>query len=99
MPLCLLRTGGANHREDSFKSVQLEVSAKHNGFKKHVMHGARTTAKLLLPSQTLNFEEVSELFPHLNGLPITSYHDVRPRILIGMKDQYHNLVQISCEEH
>ncbi|XP_062703946.1 uncharacterized protein LOC134286352 [Aedes albopictus] len=97
MPLCLLWTGGAQRREDGSKSVQLEVTAKHNGRKRYTMHGVRTVAELLLPSQTLNFEELSEVYPHLQGLPNTSYQDIRPRILIGMKDQHLSLVRKSRE--
>ncbi|XP_062704081.1 uncharacterized protein LOC134286482 [Aedes albopictus] len=97
MPLCLLWTGGTKRREDGSKSVQLDIAAKHNGSNKYTMHGVRTVAELLLPSQTLNFEELSGMYPHLKGLPITSYQDVRPRILIGMKDQYLSLVQKSRE--
>ncbi|XP_062714227.1 uncharacterized protein LOC134290998 [Aedes albopictus] len=95
--LCLLWTGGAKRREDCSKSVQLEVAAKHNDSKKYTMHGVRTVSELLLPSQTLNFEELSERYQHLKGLPIISYQDVRPRILIGMKDQHLSLVQKNRE--
>ncbi|XP_062713668.1 uncharacterized protein LOC134290526 [Aedes albopictus] len=61
------------------------------------MVGVRTVAELLLPSQTLNFDELAGLYPHLKGLPISSYQEVRPRILIGMKDQHLSLVQKSRE--
>ncbi|XP_062706189.1 uncharacterized protein LOC134287695 [Aedes albopictus] len=95
--LCLLWTGGAKRREVGSKSVQLEVAARHSSSRRYTMQGVRTVAQLLLPSQTLNFEELSEVYPHLKGLPITSYQDVRPRILIGMKDQHLSLVQKSRE--
>lgn len=96
-PLCLLWTGGAKHQEDGSKCVQLDVTSKHNSSKKYTMHAVRTVAELLLPSQTLNFEELFVRYLHFKGLPITSYQDVRPRILIGMKDQHLSLVQNSRE--
>ncbi|XP_062708532.1 uncharacterized protein LOC134288256 [Aedes albopictus] len=97
MPLCLHWTGGAKRREEESRSVKLEVSAKHNESKTYSITGVRTVAELLLPSQTLNLEELSQRYPHLKGLPISSYQNVRPRILIGMKDQHLSLVQKSRE--
>ncbi|XP_062538061.1 uncharacterized protein LOC134206373 [Armigeres subalbatus] len=95
-PLCLLWTGGAKRREDDSKNVKLEICSKHDS-KMYTMQGVRTVAELLLPTQSLNVEELSELYQHLKGLPITSYQDVRPRILIGMKDQHLSLVKKSRE--
>ncbi|XP_062537615.1 uncharacterized protein LOC134205925 [Armigeres subalbatus] len=95
-PLCLLWTGGAKRREDDSKNVKLEIGSKHDS-KMYTMQGVRTVAELLLPTQSLNVEELSELYQHLKGLPITSYQDVRPRILIGMKDQHLSLVKKSRE--
>ncbi|XP_062557656.1 uncharacterized protein LOC134222521 [Armigeres subalbatus] len=95
-PLCLLWTGGAKRREDDSKNVKLEIGSKHDS-KMYTMQGVRTVAELLLPTQSLNVEELSELYQHLKGLPITSYQDVRPRILSGMKDQHLSLVKKSRE--
>ncbi|XP_062703000.1 uncharacterized protein LOC134285705 [Aedes albopictus] len=97
MPLCLHWTGGATRREEGSMTVKLEVSAQHNESKRYPMTDVRTVAELLLPSQTLNLPELCERFPHLKGLPITSYQEVRPRILIGMKDQHLSLIQKSRE--
>ncbi|XP_053699271.1 uncharacterized protein LOC128746246 [Sabethes cyaneus] len=97
MPLCLHWTGGAKRREENSKTVKLELAAKHNPFKKYTLNGVRTVDELLLPPQTLNVEELKVLYPHLKNLPIESYHDIRPRILIGMKDQHLSLVRKSRE--
>ncbi|XP_058826902.1 uncharacterized protein LOC131686906 [Topomyia yanbarensis] len=96
-PLCLHWTGGEKRSEDCSRSVGLEVSAKHNRSKKYSLQGVRTVKGLLLPPQTLNVDELVSLYPHLKGLPITSYYKIRPRIMIGIKDQHLSLVQKSRE--
>ncbi|XP_065079912.1 uncharacterized protein LOC135702797 [Ochlerotatus camptorhynchus] len=96
-PLCLHWTGGAQRREINSKAVSLDVAATHCPTKRYTLNGVRTVDELLLPSQTLNVEELGKLYPHLKDLPITSYENVRPRILIGMKDQHLSLVLKSRE--
>lgn len=96
-PLCLHWTGGTQRQEDDSRIVNLEVAGTHDGSKKFSLSGVRTVQELLLPSQTLNIEELSYRYPHLLNLPITSYEAVRPRILIGMKDQHLTLVLKSRE--
>lgn len=51
----------------------------------------------MLPHQSLDMEELGHQYPHLKGLPIDSYHDPRPRILIGMKHVQVSLVLKSRE--
>ncbi|XP_055615196.1 uncharacterized protein LOC129761499 [Toxorhynchites rutilus septentrionalis] len=96
-PLCLQWTGGAQRREDNSRSVSLTVAAAHRPSKQYTLNGVRTVDELLLPPQTLNVEELRKRCSHLNDLPIASYEDVRPRILIGMKDQHLSLVLKSRE--
>ncbi|XP_058461559.1 uncharacterized protein LOC131436709 [Malaya genurostris] len=96
-PLCLRWTGGATRREDCSRSVRLEVASKHEPFRRYSLHGVRTVKELLLPPQTMNIEELTTRYPHLSGLPIASYRDIRPRILIGIKHQHLSLVRKSRE--
>ncbi|XP_058826515.1 uncharacterized protein LOC131686265 [Topomyia yanbarensis] len=97
MPLCLLWTSGTKRREECSRNVRLEVAAERNRSRKYSLNGVRTVKELLLPPQTLNMEELCEQYPHLRDLPITSYQNVRPRIMIGIKDQHLSLVQKSRE--
>ncbi|XP_058816853.1 uncharacterized protein LOC131680147 [Topomyia yanbarensis] len=97
MPLCLLWTSGTKRREECSRDVRLEVAAERNRSRKYSLNGVRTVKELLLPPQTLNMEELCEQYPHLRDLPITSYQNVRPRIMIGIKDQHLSLVQKSRE--
>ncbi|XP_062707745.1 uncharacterized protein LOC134288073 [Aedes albopictus] len=97
MPLCLRWTGGTQRCENDSQSVTLEISGTSKAAKKFQLAGVRTVEHLLLPYQTLNVEDMGHQYPHLNGLPIDSYYDVRPRILIGMKHVQFSLVLKSRE--
>ncbi|XP_065091285.1 uncharacterized protein LOC135712256 [Ochlerotatus camptorhynchus] len=59
--------------------------------------GVRTVEELLLPHQTLNADDLRQRYSYLQGLPIGSYYDARPRILIGMKHVQVSLVLKSRE--
>lgn len=39
---------------------------------------------MALPAQSLNFPETCRKYPHLKGLPISSYHKVKPSIILGL---------------
>ncbi|XP_065073869.1 uncharacterized protein LOC135697938 [Ochlerotatus camptorhynchus] len=95
--LCLHWTGGTQRQEVKSRVVELEVAGVHSGAKSFTISGARTVNELLLPYQTMDIEELSSLYPHLQGLPIDSYHGVRPRILIGLKNQHLSL-PLKCRE-
>ncbi|XP_053690937.1 uncharacterized protein LOC128739468 [Sabethes cyaneus] len=84
-PLCLRWTGGTQRHEKDSRIVKLEIAAEHHEAKKFLLEDVRTVNDLMLPLQTLHAEELKRLYPHLKGLPIESYYNARPRILIGMK--------------
>lgn len=84
-PLRLRWTGGTQRHEKDSQIVKLHVTARHHGAKKFCLEDVRTVDKLMLPRQSVDLKELVQLYPHLKGLPIESYHDARPRILIGMK--------------
>ncbi|XP_055622791.1 uncharacterized protein LOC129766295 [Toxorhynchites rutilus septentrionalis] len=84
-PLCLRWTGGTQRHEKNSSIVKLHVAARHHEARKFSLEDVRTVSQLMLPRQTLNLDELRRLYPHLKGLPIESYQDARPRILIGMK--------------
>ncbi|XP_062713286.1 uncharacterized protein LOC109410494 [Aedes albopictus] len=95
--LCLHWTGGTQRQEVKSKIVELEIAGVHSGARNFAICGARTVNELLLPYQTLNIDELSTLYPHLQRLPIDSYRNVRPRILIGLKNQHLSLA-LKCRE-
>ncbi|XP_055589770.1 uncharacterized protein LOC129741961 [Uranotaenia lowii] len=67
-------------------SQRISVTASGLGKKKMFkMNNVRTVADLLLPSQTFDYETMQKAYPHLRGLPVTSYKDAKPRMIIGIE--------------
>ncbi|XP_058817345.1 uncharacterized protein LOC131680649 [Topomyia yanbarensis] len=94
-PLCLKWTGGTERYEAESQSVDLFISGQ-NG-KRYLMDDVRTVQELQLPRQTLDVERLQNLHPYLRGIPVQSYRDVCPRILIGVKHASVSLVRKSRE--
>ncbi|XP_065090559.1 uncharacterized protein LOC135711619 [Ochlerotatus camptorhynchus] len=84
-PLCLRWTGGTERHEADSHIYNLHIAGGKNESKKFLLSDVRTVKELLLPQQTMDMAKLSQLYPHLRNLPIDSYRDARPRILIGMK--------------
>lgn len=83
-PLCLKWTADDCRYEKDSRKVSLEISGVRNPAKRFRLDDVHTVDKLKLPLQTLAFEKLAEKHRHLKGLPVDSYWDVRPQILIGM---------------
>ena len=50
------------------------------------LYDVHTVNNLGLPMQTLNFDDVVRDNPYLNGLPIQTYSNAKPMILIGLNN-------------
>ncbi|XP_062714841.1 uncharacterized protein LOC134291299 [Aedes albopictus] len=96
-PLCLRWTGGKERNEDNSRVVSLEIGGIRNQTKMFNLNNVRTVQELLLPHQTIDMKELSQLYPHLRGLPVDSYQSAQPRILIGLKHAFIGLVLQSRE--
>ncbi|XP_055632691.1 uncharacterized protein LOC129773142 [Toxorhynchites rutilus septentrionalis] len=94
-PLCLRWTGGTHRYEANSQIVSVDISGCEG--KKYHLREVRTVGELQLPYQSLDMEELQRKHPYLSGLPINSYHEVRPRILIGLKHANITLVRRSRE--
>ncbi|XP_062705019.1 uncharacterized protein LOC134287353 [Aedes albopictus] len=79
--LCLQWTSDVTRKESVSKRVKVCISG--DGTTQHLLSQVQTVDNLGLPRQSLNYTELSVHFPHLRGLPIQSYTDAVPRILIG----------------
>ncbi|XP_058826961.1 uncharacterized protein LOC131686947 [Topomyia yanbarensis] len=84
-PLCLMWTGNVTRMESASKQISLTISAV-NGNKEYEVEDARTVKELSLPKQTVSFERLVNQYRHLQGLPIASYEDATPRLLIGVNN-------------
>ncbi|XP_058827235.1 uncharacterized protein LOC131687200 [Topomyia yanbarensis] len=87
-PLWLQWTGGTCRVENDSISVNLQISEKGNTNRLFNISGARTVGALNLPRQSLNAAEMKQQFDYLKELPLPSYQDARPRILIGADNAF-----------
>ena len=86
--LCLKWTGGTNRVEDKSQKVDVEISAIGFDSRRHQMKNVQTIQDLQLRPQTMVFSELKEQFSYLDGLPVESYINVCPRILIGLDNAF-----------
>ncbi|XP_055906876.1 uncharacterized protein LOC129942102 [Eupeodes corollae] len=94
-PLCLKWTSNTHRTEDSSRKVRVEISAPTID-KRHSIH-LRTVNHLDLPEQSINIAELSKEYPYLNGLPVNTYSEAKPRLLIGL-DQWKLCVPLRSKE-
>lgn len=85
MPLCLTWTANMTRAENKSQLVSLEVSGLGRQ-KRYRLENARTVECLNLPTQTLRFSELQDKFRHLVGLPVSSYENAMPQLLLGLGD-------------
>ncbi|XP_062542436.1 uncharacterized protein LOC134210403 [Armigeres subalbatus] len=82
-PLCLTWTAKVSRHEKDSRMVSLKISGPEN-IKSLSLTGVSTVRQLDLPVQSLKYGELSQHFPYLAGLPVKSYQNAVPKILIGL---------------
>ncbi|XP_053691136.1 uncharacterized protein LOC128739665 [Sabethes cyaneus] len=83
-PLSLAWTGDISREEKGSQRISVTVAGR--GLKKkYKLSNVRTVQQLKLQSQTLQYDELRKMYPHLTGLPLHSYTDSTPRMIIGME--------------
>ncbi|XP_055641601.1 uncharacterized protein LOC129778611 [Toxorhynchites rutilus septentrionalis] len=82
-PLCLRWTGNTSRIEETSKIINITVGGVGSE-KRFNMINVRTVSSLNLPSQTFRMEEAVKQFGRLKQLPIKSYKNAVPRLLIGL---------------
>ncbi|XP_055614645.1 uncharacterized protein LOC129760976 [Uranotaenia lowii] len=82
--LCLRWTGNQTRTEWNSEVVELSISGI--GHPRYILNDTRTVKELSLPKQTVDSKALSSSFAHLRGLPITSYQEAVPRVLIGINN-------------
>ncbi|XP_058840292.1 uncharacterized protein LOC131695786 [Topomyia yanbarensis] len=85
-PLWLKWTGDTCRHEGSSRRVSVEISGTGPAAKRYYLENVHTVEDLYLPSQTVNIETLAEKYQHLRGIPVDSFQDARPRLLIGMNN-------------
>lgn len=81
--LCLKWTANVDRVERNSQHLNIDVSGSNN---KLFSINVRSVKKLMLPKQTLIYENLCQKFKHLKGLPVTSYTAATPRLLIGLNN-------------
>ncbi|XP_055605117.1 uncharacterized protein LOC129753328 [Uranotaenia lowii] len=82
--LCLQWTGDMMRTEQESKIVDIKISGPSKN--KMRLSDARTVSNLALSTQSLDYEGLVRNYAHLKGLPVASYKDAVPRILIGVNN-------------
>ncbi|XP_062704691.1 uncharacterized protein LOC115265156 [Aedes albopictus] len=72
----------ARHEKDS-RLVSLKISGEDSS-RSFPLSGVSTVKQLDIPVQTMQYEELASQYPYLSGLPVKSYEEAVPRILIGL---------------
>lgn len=80
-PLCLRWTGGMKRLEDSSQNLKISISGNNqNQYDLNVY----TVNSLDLPVQSMDYNLISEKYPHLRQLPVETYTNAVPQLLIGL---------------
>ncbi|XP_062713936.1 uncharacterized protein LOC134290758 [Aedes albopictus] len=82
--LWLSWTGKIGRHEKSSRRISVQISGAEKE-EKHLLNDVRTVRELGLPTQTLNYAELAKAFPHLQGLPVSSYVNAKPGMIIGIE--------------
>lgn len=88
--LCIQWTGSVTRKEPRSRQVELRISGVH-GSPDYPLAEVQTVPRLDLPQQSLDYVELCKQFPHLRGLPMQSFSNAVPRILIGLDNATLNL--------
>ncbi|XP_062710849.1 uncharacterized protein LOC134288933 [Aedes albopictus] len=83
-PFWLGWTGNISREEKGYQRVSVAISGA--GLKSQFrLNNVRTVQSLKLQGQSLPYIELQKMYPHLRGLPLQSYTDAVPRIIIGIE--------------
>lgn len=84
-PLHLKWTGDIMREESGSRRVSIEISGIGNGKKRYRISNVRTVENLNLGYQSMEYSSIVSKYQHLQNLPVTSFKNARPRILIGIE--------------
>ncbi|XP_062556813.1 uncharacterized protein LOC134221640 [Armigeres subalbatus] len=84
-PLELAWTSNVVRKEKSSQRIDLMISGRGET-ERFKLSSAHTVNALSLPKQSLPFHEMAERLTHLHDLPILSYVDAEPKVLIGLQN-------------
>ncbi|XP_055623158.1 uncharacterized protein LOC129766604 [Toxorhynchites rutilus septentrionalis] len=83
--LTITWTADITREEKGSRRASVWASAIGSG-EKVLLSAVRSVESLLLPKQSLDSSKISSEFSHLRNIPLMSYKDTRPGILIGLNN-------------
>ncbi|XP_055615978.1 uncharacterized protein LOC129762031 [Toxorhynchites rutilus septentrionalis] len=83
--LCLQWTGGVTKRINDAQVMTLKISGR-DVQKQYTLNNVYTVDNLDLPVQSFCHEDMAKKHPHLQGIPVGSYRQATPRVLIGLSN-------------
>uniref|UniRef100_A0A182PX70 Uncharacterized protein n=1 Tax=Anopheles epiroticus TaxID=199890 RepID=A0A182PX70_9DIPT len=83
-PLCLKWTGDTTREETASVQLVVQISGAYKGAPVHELAKVHTVGNLALPSQSIDVPQLEAAYPHLKGLPLASYTNAIPRLLLGV---------------
>ncbi|XP_038106588.1 uncharacterized protein LOC119766221 [Culex quinquefasciatus] len=77
-------TGNISREERGSQRVKVNISGRGQK-RQYKLSNVRTVQKLQLQAQTFQYEEFEKVYPHLRKLPLQSYTNAEPKIIIGIE--------------
>lgn len=84
--LCLKWTKNQHRIEENSMRVSLSISGTYTNAPTYSLTNAQTVESLDLPKQSLDYDALTDEYPYLNHLPVESYKNAAPQILIGLNN-------------
>ncbi|ODM87064.1 Choline oxidase [Orchesella cincta] len=75
------------------KRVAFSIRGISGDARFYKVNGARTVKSLNVGKQSLDFDSLKDQYEYLEGLPVSSYVDGRPRILLGQQEKLLSLAR------
>nr|XP_044248645.1 uncharacterized protein LOC108069676 [Drosophila takahashii] len=85
-PLCISWTGSVQRQEPSSRRLDLRISGTSQNSKVFNISNVHTVASLGMTAETMIAEDVKRKYRHLKGIPIKSYKQVVPKMIIGVNN-------------
>ncbi|XP_036329696.1 uncharacterized protein LOC118741829 [Rhagoletis pomonella] len=81
-PICLQWTSETTRNESTSVRASVQISAPHSN-KLFWLNNVHTVQNLALPKQSMKASELRSSYPYLRDIPLPSYDDIQPTLLIG----------------